>query len=252
MPIGPAGSTGVLDSGTLQSKIIRIKYTSNTIASVGDSIKLFYNSACGNSNIKVQKLSNVAPPILSAPTSITGSIHVCPILGTTESYRYTTTAVNGAVSYVWTIPSGAVIDSGSNGLKIRVRFVTAGSNDSILVQAKGSNTCLGVKKGLRLNTTGCVPPVTSRSEISTISISKTLTLDIFPNPSHHSFFIQVKDVQQSNPLRLRVYDVQGRLLINRNFNRAETCSFGEQLQPGIYQVQVIDKDKLIKKIIIKQ
>jgi len=252
MPIGPAGSTGILDSGTLQSQTIRIKYTSNANASVGDSIKVFYTSGCGNSNVRAQKLNNISPSILPAPTTLSGSIHVCPILGTTQSHRYTTTAVNGGVSYVWTIPTGAVIDSGSNGLKIRVRFVTAGSNDSILVQAMGINTCLGNKRGLRLNTTGCVTPATSKSFSSPISVSNALKIDVFPNPSQHSFYIQVKDVEHVNPLLLRVYDMQGRLLINKNINRAQTYSFGDQLQSGTYQVQVIDKSNVFKKIIIKQ
>jgi hypothetical protein len=252
MPIGPLGSTGVLDSGSLQSQTIRIKYTSNANASVGDSIKVLYTSACGNSNIKAQKLNNVSPSILPAPTTLTGSINVCAILGTTESYRYTTAAVSGAVSYVWTIPAGAVVDSGSNGLKIRVRFVTAGSNDSILVQAKGSNTCVGAKKGLRLNTTGCVTPVSSKDEPLTIPVAKKLGIEIYPNPSLHSFFIHVKDQEQINPLILRVYDMQGRLLINKNVNRSQTYSFGEGLLPGTYQVQIIDDYKIIKKLIIKQ
>ena len=59
MPIGTVGSTGVLDSGTLSGRVIRITYSSNAAAGTGDSIKLRYTSICGFSNYKAQKLSNL-------------------------------------------------------------------------------------------------------------------------------------------------------------------------------------------------
>ena len=49
----------VLDSGTLTSKVIVVRYTSNRAAVTGDSMYLKYNSACGFSPIKGQKLTNL-------------------------------------------------------------------------------------------------------------------------------------------------------------------------------------------------
>jgi hypothetical protein len=59
MPTGPVGSTGVLDSGSLSSRIIRIKYTSNAAATSLDSIRVAYTSTCGNSLNKAVKLNNL-------------------------------------------------------------------------------------------------------------------------------------------------------------------------------------------------
>jgi hypothetical protein len=59
MPTGPVGSTGVLDSGTLASRVIRIKYSSNSAASSLDSIRVAFTSSCGNSLYKAVKLSNL-------------------------------------------------------------------------------------------------------------------------------------------------------------------------------------------------
>ncbi len=59
MPTGPVGSTGVLDSGSLSSRIIRIRYSSNAAASNLDSIRVAYTSACGNSLFKAVKLTNL-------------------------------------------------------------------------------------------------------------------------------------------------------------------------------------------------
>jgi hypothetical protein len=61
MPIGSVGSTGVLDSGTLGSQVIRIMYSSNAAAaSSGDSIKMAFTSTCGNSVNKAIRLTNFA------------------------------------------------------------------------------------------------------------------------------------------------------------------------------------------------
>lgn len=58
MPTGPVGVTGVLDSGTLASRVIRIRFSSNEAATSLDSIRVAYSSSCGNSLFKAVKLSN--------------------------------------------------------------------------------------------------------------------------------------------------------------------------------------------------
>jgi hypothetical protein len=59
MPTGLVGSTGSIDSGSLTSQRLVIVYTSNAAAVAGDSIRVRFTSACGNSAIKAQKLSNL-------------------------------------------------------------------------------------------------------------------------------------------------------------------------------------------------
>jgi cytochrome c peroxidase len=58
MPTGPVGVTGVLDSGTLSSRVIRIRYSSNEAATSLDSIRVAFTSTCGNSPYKAVKLNN--------------------------------------------------------------------------------------------------------------------------------------------------------------------------------------------------
>jgi hypothetical protein len=75
LPTGTVGSTGSLDSGSLNGRIIVVVYTSNAVAAAGDSIRLRYTSGCGNGAIKAQKLSNLAktgcppPSITKAPVT---------------------------------------------------------------------------------------------------------------------------------------------------------------------------------------
>jgi uncharacterized protein (TIGR02145 family) len=241
MPIGTVGSTGVLDSADLTSRVIRIKYSSNAAASTGDTIKVMYTSACGNSPLKAQKLTNAATTILAAPTTLTGTTSICSIVGTSVGATYTCSAVSNAVSYVWTIPAGAVIDSGSNGLKIKVRFITASAADSIFVQAVGTTGCFGAKKVLKLITTGCVTPTYTRVENQT-SINTPIdlmTVSVYPNPTTSSYHLFVKSNHTSTVIA-RVFDAQGRLVNTFRFNSSETIAFGNELKGGVYLVELRD------------
>jgi hypothetical protein len=245
MPFGTLGITGVLDSGTISGRTIRILYSSNAAAATGDSIKVLYTSDCGNSVNKAQKLSNVAPTLLAAPTTLTGTTSICSVVGTATSNRYIASAVTGAVSYQWTLPAGAVIDSGSNGFKIKIRFATAGANDSIYVQAIGTNGCAGTKKVLKLVTTGCVTQLISRTNVpSTIKTSiDPMKINVYPNPTTNAFQLFVKTPSASK-ITMRVLDVQGRLIKTISFNSDETIAFGNDLKSGVYMVEVREENVL--------
>jgi hypothetical protein len=239
LPIGTLGVTGELDSGSLTSKVIRIRYSSNAAALTGDSIKVLYTSDCGNSPAKAQKLSNLAPTLLTAPATLTGTTSICSVVGTSTSNRYIATAVTGAVSYIWTLPAGAVLDSGSNGLKIKVRFLTAGANDSIYVQAVGANGCAGAKKVLKLITTGCVTQLITRTNVpsATKATIEPMQINVYPNPSTSAFQMFVK-TQTASKIAMRVLDIQGRLIKAITFNSDETISFGNDLKSGVYMVEL--------------
>jgi hypothetical protein len=222
-----------------------LKFTNNAVAGANDSIRVRYTSGCGTSAAKAQKLSNVAATTLMASATLTGTTSICSIVGTLTSARYTTSAVTGAVSYLWTLPSGAVIDSGSNGLKIKVRFITAGSNDSIFVQAIGTNGCAGAKKVLKLVTTGCVTLPTSRVLNPVItSTEESMEVMVYPNPTTSAFQLFVKSSKLSQTVKARVIDIQGRLIKTLTFNSNETVAFGNELKAGVYMVEVREGDKV--------
>jgi hypothetical protein len=141
MPFGTLGLNGVLDSGTLGSQTIRIRYSSNAGASVGDSIQVSYTSSCGNSKPITVKLSNITLPLSVVPTP--ASITQTLLLNNCgeKVYRYTMSEVQGtAIVYQWSMPEGTygstgVLDSGSlNSKTITIRYISnsfAGSGDSI-------------------------------------------------------------------------------------------------------------------------
>jgi beta-glucanase (GH16 family) len=72
LPTGSAVAlSATLDSGVLSgtgARYIRLKYSNNGVAVVGDSVRFLYNSACGVSANKALKLTNVAKVcLLGAP-----------------------------------------------------------------------------------------------------------------------------------------------------------------------------------------
>ncbi|PJJ09954.1 hypothetical protein CLU83_3337 [Flavobacterium sp. 1] len=78
-------------------------------------------------------ITSVAP---STPGSITGTTPQCP---SNSGQIYTITAVSGATSYTWTVPSGWTINSGNGTTSIFVTTGLVGNNGNITVTA--SNGC---------------------------------------------------------------------------------------------------------------
>jgi len=171
--------------------------------------------------------------LLAAPTTLTGTTSICPIVGTATGTTYTATAITGAVSYLWTIPSGAVIDSGSNGLKIKVRFVTASANDSITVQAVATTGCAGTKKVLKLVTTSCATLIVK----PTTTVTESMSISVFPNPTTSSFNVRVVTAGKE-VIMARIYDIQGRFIKSVIINPYETINIGSELKAGTYMVEV--------------
>jgi hypothetical protein len=148
MPTGSYGSIGTLDSGTLTSKSILVRYTTNSTAGAGDTIRVAFRSICGVGTYKSLGLLN--PPTYAplTPTSITSEL-VSDACGA-RVYRYKVTEIPmvnnlsyvAATGYAWSMPSGplgstATLDSGTLGSQtIRISFnsnVAASTNDSIKV-----------------------------------------------------------------------------------------------------------------------
>jgi hypothetical protein len=255
LPTGSAvAASATLDSGVLigaNARFIKLKFTNNGAAANTDSIRLRYTSGCGNSATKAQKLSNLSISTLSSPTTLTGLTSICSIVGTTTSTRYTVSTLSGALSYLWTLPAGALLDSGSNGLKIKVRFITASANDSIYVQGVGANGCAGAKKVLKLNTTNCITLPTSKFANPIEKNGKSLDAIIYPNPTMSAFNLLVKSSKQSKTVKARIIDSKGRRIKTLNFNSNEIVSFGNELHPGVYFIEVIDGDSVKMMKVVK-
>ena len=221
-----AGYTSYLWSTGASSQLINISSTNwykctvaNANCTASDSVFVLINSTT-----------------LPAPANLTGFVDICSIVGTTNATTYTTDAVPGAIAYQWTLPPGAVIDSGSNGLQIKVHFLVAGAKDTIAVQAIGLGGCLGIKNSLRLITTNCVTTPFAKV-IKTNNVSDFLDVSVYPNPSTTYFNLKIKS-SSSESIMLRVFDLQGRLVKNFKSDASKISLFGQELMAGMYLIEV--------------
>ena len=125
-----------------------------TTSFVSGPISVIAFNACGNSNARTKTVYGKP----SKPTVINGPTTFC----STDTVTFSTVAVFGNNTYVWTVPAGYTILSGQNTTSISVTGGAAVVNGSVCVKAK--NTC-GTSSNLciTINTTA------GASAIGTIS-----------------------------------------------------------------------------------
>ena len=163
-------TNAVVDSGTINSQIIRVRFKSNDAATTGDSIRVCFLSGCGTSANKSLKLTNTLLKTPSAPASITITA-IAPNTCGARVYRYAAPALSAssattaaAIGYIWsftgsltgdpfTDTSMAVVDSGNiNSRIIVVRFKqnrASASGDSVRV-LYASDCGNGLNKAIKL------------------------------------------------------------------------------------------------------
>ncbi|MDP5027152.1 MAG: LamG domain-containing protein, partial [Flavobacterium sp.] len=116
------------------------------ISSTGPSVLVSVSSTFIGGNITVKAIngcSETLPVVLPItkqvlPLTISGSTVVCISTGSvTESYSVS--PVEGATSYVWTVPGGSLITSGINTNSIEITYNTSFSRGAIRVSAIGSD-----------------------------------------------------------------------------------------------------------------
>ncbi|MBX2939271.1 MAG: immunoglobulin domain-containing protein [Ferruginibacter sp.] len=110
-----ANSNMVIVSGQ-GSTSIEVSYLNGFVRG---NVRVTANSNCG---ARAPRSLNVALQTVSAPEAINGPVNVCSIMENTLIATYTVTPVANATSYIWTVPTGATIESGQGTNSIMVSF----------------------------------------------------------------------------------------------------------------------------------
>ncbi len=212
-----------------------LNYTTPSITSTKSYYATSRNASTGCISASRTVVAASVIAVLAAPSTLTGTTSICPIVGTATGATYSSASVTGATSYAWTIPTGAVIDSGSNGVKVKVRFVTAGTKDSIYVQA--FNGCYGSKKVLKLVTTGCATTPFAKSSNHQFLNENKFSFSVSPNPTHGeiNLIFHSLEIGKAN---LRLFDLQGRLLLQKSIAPNEKIIFGNEIKSGNYFIEI--------------
>jgi len=248
-------ASAIIESGTSSSRMIVVKYPSNTAASLNDSIFCRYTSACGpggNGKLKIYLSAFNAP---KAPVTITTTA-VAPSTCGSRLYRYaapnltTATTTNGAASgWLWsftgTLGLNAVIDSGDeNSQVIMVRYTSneaATDGDSIRVGYTSlcGNGAIKAQKLSNVLLSGCRTNSRANiySKVYPKQVKEDFSVKVQPNPSTSNFAIKVKSTD-NDKIIIQLLDVSGRILQSQNINANETIQFGSELKPGVYVLEV--------------
>ncbi len=106
------------------------------------TITVAANSNCASSSATAISVNMVAPAI---PTTLTGPTAICSYVGTATQAVYVTNVVSGAVSYLWTVPTGATIATGQGTTSISVTYGSTAVSGSITVASVSNCATSGIK-----------------------------------------------------------------------------------------------------------
>ena len=180
------GTTGEIISGDLNSQSITVRYTSNAAAATGDSVRVAYTSACGNSLNRSLKLTNTLLTAPAAPAAITVTPVTTNVCGN-RVYTYTASALvaagattTAATGWSWSFTglgtSGEIISGDLNSQSITVRYTSnaaAAAGDSVRV-AYTSSCGNSLNRSLRLTNTLLTAPLAPASiTVTPINLANT-------------------------------------------------------------------------------
>ena len=142
----PAGATILSGQGT---KSISVQFTNSFVSG---AILVVASNACGNSNARTKTVYGKP----SKPLVITGPIAFC----NTDTVVYSTAAVTGNNTYLWTVPSGLVIVSGQGSTSVSVTGSGVAVSGDVCVLAQ--NSCgASIKLCLTINASTTVGAIGS-------------------------------------------------------------------------------------------
>jgi hypothetical protein len=157
----PAGATIASGAGTTN---ITVNFGA---AAVSGNITVAGTNGCGNG--PVSPAFAVAVTALPAAAGvITGPASVC---AGASGVAYSVAAIANATSYVWTVPAGAAITSGSTTRNIVVAYGSA--SGSGVITAKGTNSCgagaVSPNFNVAINAIPAAPVITVNGSVLTSS-----------------------------------------------------------------------------------
>jgi hypothetical protein len=251
------GVNAVIDSGSLSSQKVVIRFLNGNVKVAGDTVRCRYTSDCGFGAYKSLTLSNTAvgSSAPAKPVSITIAIVDTTVCGG-RKYRYTaptlpvaTAVYADATGYVWTLPTtdiGAVLDSGSlNSKVIVVRYtnnraaVTGDSMYLAYTSACGTSPVKGQKLSNLLKP-NCLTgaPVYSK----TTNTTEGIKAQVYPNPNNGIFTVRIETgVTAKANASIQIFDMNGRMVSNftaqNNSGLISQNISNSNLNNGVYTVR---------------
>jgi hypothetical protein len=163
---------------------------------------------------------------------------------------FSASAVVGASTYTWTVPTGATIVSGQGTSSVVVNYGTLTGSQTIKVLA--TNGC-GVSSLLKSVTlTAGVCPIAKQSEFNSALVND---VKLYPNPATNVFNVELNALTDAQ-MEMTVYSMNGSLVNSKNIQLTEGNNTITEdissLSTGIYFVKFTNtssNETIIKKLI---
>jgi hypothetical protein len=227
--IGHPGGVGANDT------IVLVKFDGGF---TNGNIKVKSGNSCGSSaerSLALNKLNAGTPSVFDAV-----QISDCP----SRVYTYTLANMPSAsTSVLWTVPDGATIISGQGTRVLTVSYPPSVSFG--YVTAQGINNCSGGSiRSLQIKLQACPSAFTSTTPTAKVAAVATddMTVSVYPNPTTTEFRINL-NTHSSDVVKVRVMDMQGRMVKSYTLAASQQMSFGNDLKAGSYMVEFIQGDK---------
>jgi hypothetical protein len=235
--IGHPAGTGINDT------IVTVKFTDDFVTG---SLGVRAGNSCGSSttrNLVIAKLNVATPSNIDVQM-----LSDCP----SRLFRYSLSSMpSQATSVLWTIPEGATLVSGQGTTSITVSYPNSIAFG--FVSAKGINNCSGGStRSRQIKLQSCPSSFTSTEPTSKAVAAATeeMTVSVYPNPTTTAFRINL-NTRSSEVVKVRVMDMQGRMVKGYTLAASQQMIFGNDLKAGSYMVEFIQGNKLKTTRVVK-
>lgn len=123
--------------------------------------------------------------------------------------------------------------------------LAAGTYD---IYVKDSRTCVAVMYGVQVGPGDCVMTRSVAKPLNNVNDDQ-MAINAYPNPSHSSFNLQLKQNQTAS---IEVRDVLGKLVYQAGAVRKSNLSIGADWMPGVYFVKVTIGEKIKTLRLVKE
>jgi PKD domain-containing protein/concanavalin A-like lectin/glucanase superfamily protein/type IX secretion system substrate protein len=220
----PANASIISGQGTTA---IAVNYNSSFTSG---TLSVTAGNTCGTSAVKNATI-NSKPP---TPGAISGPTTFC---SNQQGVAYSISAVNGATTYDWLVPTGAIVATGQGTASITVNYGT--KNGKVKISA--GNAC-GFSAYKQLNVTKNCREAFGEEETEN-------TIRVYPNPSSGDFVFEISNAENEK-IFINIYDMIGKLVLSESKNNSQFTIHNSQLSSGIYSAEIIyGENKKVLKLI---
>jgi hypothetical protein len=203
---------------------------------VSGNLSVNASNACATSSNRTVALNTRT----ATPGTISGTATgVCS--GTVNTYSVS--ALAGATSYLWTVPSGWVIQSGQGTNSISVLAGTGGGS----ITVRGVNACGNSStRSLTVSVVNCARMAMTEDQNGDSKGSEFI-VDAYPNPFDGILNIRIEGSSAST-LQAEVFDMRGRSVYQSVITNAPVVSFNPPIDAGVYMLRISDGNTMQKSI----